>query len=163
VVIFTSAFFTLLILGFSCAVLAGRTGPGPVAGIAAHEQLLNGAVFGLAALLVLFGLRAVLSSYGRNAAVFEPARAMILLATATLGPMVSLALQFSNALDLEYYRAGLGSDVACVDAALPGGVWINLTITVVAALAVVAVALMRNRLPPEPQGCDHRGRGGRWC
>lgn len=146
VVIFTCAFFTLLILGFSYAVLAGRTGDGATVGIAAHEQLLYGAVFGLATLLLLFGLRAVLSSYGANTAVFEPARATILVATATFGPIVSIALQFSNALDLEHYRAGLSADPDCGVGGLPAGVWINLAITIVAIMAVLGVALGRDRL-----------------
>ncbi len=147
VVIFTCAFFTLLILGFTYGVLAGRTADGPAVGVAAHEQLLNGAVFGLATLLMLFGLRAVLSSYGTNAIVFESAGTVILLATAVLGPIVSLALQFSNALDLEHYRASLEADPGCATGGLPSGVWINLAITAVAAIAILCVALVRQRLP----------------
>lgn len=147
VVIFTCAFFALLILGFNYGVLAGRSGDGPAAGVAAHEQLLNGAVFGLATLLLLFGLRAVLSSYGTNATVFEPAGTVILVATATFGPIVSLALQFSNALDLEHYRAGLSAEPDCSTGGLPSGVWINLAITAVAVMAVLGVALLRQRLP----------------
>jgi hypothetical protein len=147
VVIFTCAFFTLVILGFSYAVLAGRTGDGVTFGVAAHDQLLNGAVFGLATLLMLFGLRAVISSYGTNAAVFEAAGSVILVATATLGPIVSLALQFANALDLEHYRASLAGEPGCETGGLPSGVWINLAITVVAGLGVLGVALLRERLP----------------
>lgn len=147
VVIFTCAFFTLLILAFNYGVLSGRTGDGPAAGVAAHEQLLNGAVFGLATLLMLFGLRAVLSSYGTNATVFEPAGTVILVATAALGPIVSLALQFSNALDLEQFRVGLVTEPDCGTGGLPTGVWINLAITAVAAVAVLGVALVRQRLP----------------
>jgi hypothetical protein len=159
VVIFTCAFFTLLILGFSYAVLAGRTGGGPAAGVAAHEQLLNGAVFGLATLLLLFGLRAVLSSYGTNAVVFESARTVILLATATLGPIVSLALQFSNALDLEHYRAGLAAEPDCGLGGLPSGVWINLAITAVAAMAVLGTALVRHRIPRSLTAATNVARG----
>ena len=147
VVIFTCAFFTLLILGFNYGVLAGRTGDGPVVGVAAHEQLLHGSVFGLATLLLLFGLRAVLRSYGTNASVFESARAVILVATATLGPIVSLALQFSNAIDLEHYRLSLAAGADCGTGGLPSGVWINLAITAAAAMAVLGVALLRDRLP----------------
>ena len=55
-IVFTSAFFSLLILAFSYAILSGRSN-GPVA---AHEQQLNGAAFGLASLLLLLGLREVL-------------------------------------------------------------------------------------------------------
>lgn len=147
VVIFTCAFFSLLILGFNYGVLSGRTGDGEAFGVAAHEQLLTGAVFGLATLLMLFGLRAVLSTYGTNANVFEPAGAVILVATATLGPIVSIALQFSNALDLEHYRASLANEPACGTGGLPAGVWINLAITAAAVVGVLGVALLRQRLP----------------
>ncbi len=56
VVVFTCAFFSLLVLGFSYAVLAGRTGDGSVLGVAAHEQMVYGSAFGLATILMLFGL-----------------------------------------------------------------------------------------------------------
>lgn len=148
VVIFTCAFFTLLILGFSYAALAGRTGEGPAAAVAAHEQLLNGAVFGLASLLLLFGLRSVLSAYSVNSTVFGAARNVMLVVTATLGPLVALSLQFSNALDLERYRLGAtGSSGDRGLDGLPTGVWINLSITAAALLAVVGLALLRRRLP----------------
>ncbi|MGH3145455.1 MAG: hypothetical protein ACRDTR_06590 [Rubrobacter sp.] len=64
VVVFACAFFSLLILAFTYAVLAGRTGEGPVVGLAAHEQLLNGAAFGLTTLLLLFGLHELLGAMG---------------------------------------------------------------------------------------------------
>jgi hypothetical protein len=149
VVIFTCAFFTLLILGFNYAILAGRTGDGPGAGVAAHEQLLNGAVFALASLLLLFGLRAVLNTYGRNAAVFAPAQNVMLGVTAVLGPIVALSLQFSNSLDLERVRIEQGglSAVPCGPGGIPSGVWINLGVTVTAILAVLALAAVRDRLP----------------
>lgn len=66
VVVFTCAFFSLLILVFTYAVLAGRTGDGPAFGVAAHEQLFNGAAFGLTTLLLLFGLHELLGAYGAN-------------------------------------------------------------------------------------------------
>ncbi len=81
VVVFTCAFFGLLIAAFTYAVLAGRTGDGASAGIAAHEQLLHGATFGLSTLLLLLGLHAVLASYGANRTVFEPAQHVIVAAT----------------------------------------------------------------------------------
>lgn len=59
VVIYVCSFFSLLVLSISYAVLAGRTGSG-ISGVAAHEQMLNGAAFGLATLLLLFGLHAIL-------------------------------------------------------------------------------------------------------
>ena len=70
VVIYVCSFFSLLILSVSYAVLAGRTGGGAVAGVAAHEQMLFGAAFGLATLPLLFGLHAILRTYGGLA---EPA------------------------------------------------------------------------------------------
>jgi hypothetical protein len=148
VVIFTCAFFSLLILGVTYAILAGRTGDGPALGIAAHEQLLNGAAFGLSALLLLFGLRSVLVTYGRNRQVFLPARNVMLAMTAVLGPVVLLSLQFANALDIERYRASIGpSSQDCGVAGLPSGVWVNLSITAVALAAVVVLGLLRHRLP----------------
>ena len=90
VVVFTCAFFSLLILAFTYAVLAGRTGDGPVVGVAAHEQLLNGTAF-------------------------EPARHVIVMMTSIVGPLMVLAFQFSNTLDLERYRAASteASSVQC--------------------------------------------------
>jgi hypothetical protein len=61
-VVFTCAFFSLFILAFTYAVLAGRTGDGPVVGVAAHEQLLNGAAFGLTTLFLLFGRHELLGA-----------------------------------------------------------------------------------------------------
>ncbi len=147
VVMFTCAFFSLLILGFTYAILAGRTGEG-TEGIAAHEQLLNGAAFGLATLLLLLGLRAVLATYGPNRQVFAPARNVMLVMTAFLGPVVALSLQFTNALDIERYRASLhGGAEGCERAGLPSGVWINLTITAATLLGLVVLAAIHRRLP----------------
>ena len=39
---FVSAFFSLIILSISYAVLAGRIGVGEIQGVAAHEQMLAG-------------------------------------------------------------------------------------------------------------------------
>ena len=113
-----------------------------------HEQLLHGAAFGLATLLLLFGLRAVLSTYGRNRLVFVPARNVILMMTAVLGPIVALSLQFANALDIERYRGSLASpSAACGPGGVPSGVWVNLSITVASLIAIVALAALRHRLP----------------
>lgn len=148
VVIFTCAFFSLLILGFTYAILAGRTSDGPSVGIAAHEQLLNGAAFGLSTLLLLLGLRAVLASYGRNRQVFLPARNVMLVMTAVLGPVAALSLQCANALDVERYRASIApSPQACGVAGFPSGVWVNLSITAVALVATILLAVLRHRLP----------------
>ena len=147
VVVFISAFFSLLILAITYAILAGRTGGGIAEGIAAHEQMLNGAAFGLSVLLLLFGLRAVLGAYGKNRHIFDSARNLVLVVTSVLGPAILLALQFSNALDLERYRAGAESAVPCDTGGMPGGVWINLAITATALIAVLGLALARRRLP----------------
>jgi len=53
VVVFTCAFFALLVLSVNYAVLAGRAGGGTVAAVAAHEQMLFGPAFGLSTLLLL--------------------------------------------------------------------------------------------------------------
>ena len=141
VVIYTCSFFSLLILSISYAVLAGRTGEGTAAAVAAHEQMLNGVAFGLATLLLLLGLHAVLRTYGANREVFAPARAVILTVTSVIAPALVLALQFSNTLELQRYRA----DGAA--AALPGGVVANLVIVGIGAAAILLVAAARNRLP----------------
>ena len=143
VVVFICAFFSLLVLSLTYAILAGRTGGGAADGIAAHEQMVNGAAFGLSVLLLLFGLRAVLGAYGKNRHVFDSARSLVLVVTSILGPAVLLALQFSNALDVERYRQGSEADAACGPSGMPAGVWINLAITAVALLAVLGLALAR--------------------
>jgi hypothetical protein len=137
----------LLILGVSYAILSGRTGEGPDRSIAAHEQLLNGSAFGLATLLLLFGLRSVLATYGRNRAVFRPARSVMLTMTAVLGPVVSLSLQFANAMDIEAYRASLAPNPDCGFGGLTSGIWISIAITVSALVAIFILALVRHRLP----------------
>ena len=148
VVIFNCAFFSLLILGVSYAILSGRTGDGPERSIAAHEQLLNGSAFGLSTLLLLFGLRSVLAAYGRNRAVFLPARSVMLTMSAVLGPVVSLSLQFANAMDIEAYRASVSPETNdCTVGGLSSGVWINIVITVAALLVILLLALVRHRLP----------------
>lgn len=149
VVVFISAFFSLLILSITYAILAGRTGGGTADGIAAHEQMVNGAAFGLSVLLLMFGLRAVLGAYGRNRHVFDSARNLVLVVTSLLGPAIVLALQFSNALDVERYRLGAVADAGeqCGTGGMPSGVWLNLAITAVALIAVIGLALARRRLP----------------
>lgn len=147
VVVFICAFFSLLVLSLTYAILAGRTGGGAVDGIAAHEQMINGAAFGLSVLLLLFGLRAVLGAYGSNRLIFESARRLVLVVTSVLGPLVLLSLQFSNALDVERFRAGSATGDACAESGMPAGVWVNLAITVLAMLAIVLLALLRRRLP----------------
>lgn len=154
VVVFVCAFFSLLILALTYAILAGRTGGGAADGIAAHEQMVNGTAFGLSVLLLLFGLRAVLGAYGRNRHVFDSARSLVLAVTSVLGPAVLLALQFSNALDVERFRLASDPEASCEAAGLPVGVWINLTVTLVAMAALVVLVVTRRRLPrwePAPE------------
>lgn len=141
VVIYTCSFFSLLILSIGYAVLAGRIGGGAVAAVAAHEQMLNGAAFGLATLLLLLGLHAVLRTYGVNRAVFAPARDLIMTVTSVLAPVLVLALQFSNTLDLQRFRAG--GELR----GLPPGVVVNLLIVGVGVAAILLVGAARDRLP----------------
>lgn len=147
VVVFVSSFFSLLILAITYAILSGRTGGGVSDGIAAHEQMLNGAAFGLSVLLLLFGLRAVLGAYGKNRHVFDSARNLVLVVTSVLGPGIVLALQFSNALDVARYRAGVEGADTCETLGMPGAVWINLGIIALAITAVLGLAVARHRLP----------------
>lgn len=141
VVIFTCSFFSLLILSISYAILAGRVGGGTIEGVAAHEQMLNGAAFGLSTLLMLFGLHAILGTFGANREAFAPARHLILTVTSVLAPILVLALQFSNTLDLQRFRAGGQLD------GIPLGLWVNLLIVLTGTTAILLVAAARSRLP----------------
>ncbi len=141
VVIYVCSFFALLILSVSYAVLSGRTGSGTVAGVAAHEQMLLGAAFGLATLLLLFGLHAILRTYGANRDVFAPADDLVMTVTSVLAPVLVLALQFSNTLDLQRYRAGESTD------GTPTGVWLNLLLVAIGVITILVVAASRSRLP----------------
>ncbi len=147
VIVFTSAFFALLILAVTYAVLSGRTATGTSVGIAAHEQQLNGGAFGLAALLMLVGLHEVLRIYGGNSCIFEPGRNLIVRATGLYGPIIVIAFQFSNALDTEAYRATTGGQTtATCFAGVSIGVWINLAISLVAIAALIVLAAIGRRL-----------------
>ena len=151
VVVFVSAFFSLLILSFAYAVLAGRSGEGDELAIAAFEQLLLGGTFGLSTLLLLLGLQAVLRSYGANRLVFAPARQLIRVMIAIIGPVLLLALQFSSALDLARYRleADPSAPARCDVAGFPPGIWVDLAIVVLATVGIVLLALLRERLPSD--------------
>ena len=83
----------------------------------AHEQLLNGSAFGLSTLLLLFGLRSVLAAYGHQPGGLPscPQRHADHV-PAVLEPVVSLSLQFANAMDIEAYRASVSPETN--DAAL---------------------------------------------
>ncbi len=146
VVIMTCAFFSLLLLSFSFAILAGRVGD-TERGQAVHEQLLLGVAVGLSSLLLMFALNTLLATYGANRAAFRPAQRIIVVATSLIGPAVVVAVQFSNALDIERVRLASATTTACGRGGLPGGVWINLAITGVGLLALVAVAVVHRRLP----------------
>lgn len=147
VVVFTCAFFALLLLSINYAVLAGRIGGDEVSAVAAHEQMLFGPAFGLSALLLLFGLNAVLRTYGKNREIFLPAQHVILRSTSLLGPILVIAMQFSNALDLQHFRAlNLPDAASCSVAGLPDAIWGNLAITLAAILGVVLIASANGRL-----------------
>jgi len=106
-------------------------------------------MFGLSTLLLLLGLQAVLRSYGANRLVFAPARQLIRVMTAILGPVLVLALQFSSALDLTRYRlhADTGALPQCDVAGFPSSVWVDLAIVAFATVGIVLLALLRERLP----------------
>jgi hypothetical protein len=146
VVIMTCAFFSLLLLSFSYAILAGRVGDSEL-GQAVHEQLLLGVALGLASLLLLFALHTLLSTYGTNRRAFLPAQRIIMIATSLIGPVVVIAMQFSNALDIERVRLAANPTSSCGFGGLPGGVWVNLAITAVGLLTVVVVAVLHRRIP----------------
>lgn len=158
VVAMTCAFFSLLLLSFSYAVLAGRTDEAEQA-VAAHEQLLLGAAMGLSSLLLLLALHTLLLTYGRNRAVFQPARRIILVAMALLGPTVVVALQFANALDIERVRLASEETPQCGWGGMPTGVWVNLAITLVALVAIVVLALAKDRLPRRADAASTVARG----
>jgi hypothetical protein len=146
VVVFTCAFVSLLALGFAFAVLAGRVGDGDVIGVAAHEQVVYGSAFGLASVLMLFGLHAVLRTYAPNRSVFAPAQRVIVLTTSVLAPVMLLALQFGSALDVSRFRVATGR-ADCGWGNLPNSVWIDLVIVSVAFVALVLMWLLRDRMP----------------
>ena len=77
--------------------------------------MLNGTAFGLTTLLLLFGMHELLRAYGANRQVFEPARHIIVVMTSMVGPLMMLAFQFSNTVDLERYRTAStdASSVQC--------------------------------------------------
>lgn len=142
VIVFTSAFFALLILSFSYAILSGR----PAGAIAAHEQQLNGAAFGLSSLLMLLGLREVLHIYGGNRHILAPAQDLIDKVVGIWGPLIVIAVQFSNTLDLEAVRANDPDiDTTCF-AGLPIGIWVNGAIAATAAIILFALPLISKRI-----------------
>lgn len=147
VIVFTSAFFSLLILSLTYAVLSGRPSTGPSLGVAAHEQQLNGAAMGLSSLLMLIGLHEVLRLYGGNKRIFDSAQNLIVRVTGLYGPIIVVAFQFSNALDVEAYRAADASHAqgAC-PAGAPLGVWVNLSIALAAIAALIVLAVVGRRM-----------------
>ncbi|HSL57497.1 MAG TPA: hypothetical protein VK866_06615 [Acidimicrobiales bacterium] len=158
VVIMTCAFFSLLLLSFSYAILAGRIDQDDQA-LAAHEQLLLGASMGLSSLLLLLALYALLVTYGQNREVFRPARQVILVTTGFAGPLVVVALQFSNALDIERVRLAATESPECSFGGMPNGVWVNLAITLVALAVIGTLALARHRIPARVGAASAVARG----
>lgn len=161
VISFTCAFFSLLILAFSYAVLSGRIGDGEVQGVAAYEQLLNGSAFGFSTLLLLFGLHAILFSYGSNRTIFQPACGLITQVTSTMGPIIVLSFQFSSSLDVETYRSiTLGSAYESDWLwGLSPGIWINLVIALGAIIAVLILSRFGMHLPCHPGIQNKVGKG----
>lgn len=146
VVIMTCAFFSLLLLSFSYAILAGRVGD-TERGQAVHEQLLLGVALGLSSLLLMFALHTLLATYGANRGAFLPAQSIIVVATSLIGPAVVVAVQFSNALDIERVRLGSDTTARCRLGGLPDGVWVNLAITAAGLIALVVTAVLHRRIP----------------
>lgn len=137
VIVFTSAFFSLLMLTFSYAILSGR----PPGLVAAHEQQLNGAVFGPATLLLLLGLREVLLLYGGNRKMLRPSNTLFACVTGILGPIATVAFGFGNVLDFDVIRASQASvEVTCV-AGLPRDVFISALISAAAIVMIVVFPL----------------------
>jgi hypothetical protein len=67
--------------------------------------------------------------------------------TAVLGPIIVLALQFSNALDVQFFRVEHFPETArCSIAGLPDAIWINLAITAGAMMVLLALAAFGSRL-----------------
>ncbi len=96
---------------------------------------------------MLFGLNAVLRTYGANREIFLPAQNVIVMMTAVLGPIIVLALQFSNALDVQFFRVEHFPEAArCSIAGLPDAIWINLAITGGAVVVLLALAAFGTRL-----------------
>jgi hypothetical protein len=146
VVEFVCAFLALVVLAFAYAVLAGRLDDDRSVAVAAHEQLLLGPALGLTTLLLLAGLYSVLGSYGANREVFRSARGVILAATATLGPIAVVVLQFSNTLDVAQPRSVRDAD-GCSAGGLTSEVRINLAIVLVALATLAIIGWQRERLP----------------
>lgn len=96
---------------------------------------------------MLFGLHAVLRSYGANRAVFGPAQRVIILSTSVLAPTLLLALQFGSALDLAQYRSVTSDAPACGFGGLPSSVWIDLLIVLIALVGLGSMWLHRDRVP----------------
>ena len=97
--------------------------------------------------MLLFGLNAVLRTYGTNREIFLPAQHVITSMTAVLGPIIVLALQFSNALDVQFFRVEHYPEAArCSIAGLPDAIWINLAITGGAVVILLALAALGPRI-----------------
>ncbi|MGW8885928.1 hypothetical protein [Streptomyces sp. NPDC055749] len=149
VALFVSAFFALLILSFTFAVIAGFSSEGIARAVAAHELQLNGAVFGFASLLLLLGVKTLLQLRSRDSGAFESGQRLIVNAAGLYGPIVVLAFQFRDALDVETYRAAPNNPVGGAECAheVSDGVWINLVIALIAIAALIAMAVSGQRLP----------------
>lgn len=93
----------------------------------------------------LGGLREVLRLYGGNRAMLEPANALIARVTGVFGPIIVVAFNFSNALDVEVFRSyAYPTDVVCV-AGVPQGVWTNALLSVIAVIAILLIPLVGRR------------------
>lgn len=158
VIVFTSAFFSLVIVAFIYAVLAGRSTVGAMGGVVAHEQQINGAAFGFASLLVMLGLREVLRLYGGNRRILLPAEHLITRVTAIYAPIILVGFQFRNAGDVETFRAVRDpASVVCVGG-VSSGVWINIVLSAVAIILILLGPTLTRRKPKTPKAAALAGR-----
>lgn len=142
VIVFTSAFFALLVLAFTYAILSGR----PPGAASVHEKQLGGAAFGLASLLMLVGLREVLRLYGSNRRILKPATTLIARVTGIFGPIMVVAFGLSNALDVAMFRAASApSDTLCI-AGVPDGTWLNVALCGIAVAIIALIPVLGRRV-----------------
>jgi hypothetical protein len=81
-----------------------------------------------------------------------PAQYVIIFMTSVLGPIIVLALQFSNALDIQFVR--IENDpvgARCSVAGMPDAIWINLAISGAAVVVLFVMAALGPKLHIPPQ------------
>lgn len=142
ITVFTSAFFALLILAFSYAILSGV----PSGAVAVHHQQIHGVAFGIAALLLILGLREVLRLYGHNRRMMVPAQNLISAVAGIFGPILVISFQFNNSLKVYSWRATNNAESTICSAGVPNEIWINIAISVAAIIAIALIPLIGRRV-----------------